>query len=221
MGQLTLIIGNKNYSSWSLRPWIFMKHFNISFIEKRIALFAETTDSELEPYFSDFKVPVLQDDDFNVWDSLAIMEYVSENYLEGRGWPSDIKARAMARSISAEMHSSFMALRNALPMNCRKHFPGFKITAEVQQDIKRISDLWSVCRDRFGSNSSQNNPWLFGEYSIADAMFAPVVLRLAGYDVKTNQLASEYISATLALPELQDWIEAGKAETEIIEMDEV
>jgi len=122
MSKLTLVFGNKNYSSWSLRPWIFLKQFNVPFEQKRVSLFTQTSDAELAPYFTDGKVPILLDNDFVVWDSISIMEYVSEKYLNDKGWPDDVKARAMARSISAEMHSSFTAMRTALPMNCRKKF---------------------------------------------------------------------------------------------------
>ena len=122
MSDLTLVIGNKNYSSWSLRPWFFMQYHQISFQEKRIPLFTETTNAQLERCESDYKVPVLIDNRFAVWDSLAILEYLSEKYLAGKGWPDSEKARAMARSVSAEMHSSFFAIRNQMPMNCRKQF---------------------------------------------------------------------------------------------------
>ena len=122
MSDLTLIIGNKNYSSWSLRSWVFLKQNNISFNEKRVALLTDTTNDELLQYNSDFKVPVLMDDGLVIWDSLSILEYLSEKYLAGNGWPHDIKARAVARSISCEMHPSFFNVRNELPMNCRKMF---------------------------------------------------------------------------------------------------
>lgn len=216
MSNLTLVIGNKNYSSWSLRPWIFMRQRNIEFIEKRIPLFTETMEADLAPYFSNSKVPVLLDDEFVIWDTLAIMEYVSEQYLQGKGWPADIKARAVARSISAEMHSSFTELRNALPMNCRKQFSGFNISKGVQADIDRISSIWCKSRTEYGSGGD----WLFGDYSIADAMFAPVVLRLKGYDVTLGDVEESYMQSVLNLPAMQEWIEAGKQEKEVIEMDE-
>ena len=217
MSKLTLIIGNKNYSSWSLRPWIFMRQAKIEFAEKRIALFTETTDEELSPYFSDSKVPILLDDDYVVWDTLAILEYVSENYMEGKGWPSDSKARAMARSVSAEMHSSFNSLRNALPMNCRKKFTNYKLSAETQRDIERVKDIWRKCRTVYGSQGD----WLFGEYSIADAMYAPVVLRLVGYDVPLSGVEKSYVQTVLSDPGIVEWIAAGKEETEVIAEDEV
>jgi len=217
MSKLTLIIGNKNYSSWSLRPWIFMKQFNMEFEEIRIPLFTDSTGQQLASYFSNYKVPVLRDDDFVVWDTLSIMEYVSENYLEFRGWPEDVKARAVARSISAEMHSSFFAIRGALPMNCRKQFENFNISAEVNTDIQRIKDIWYKCRTEYGANGD----WLFGEYSIADAMFAPIVHRFNGYGVALNELENAYVQTTLNSPPMIDWVEAGKQEKEVIDEDEV
>lgn len=217
MAQLTLVIGNKNYSSWSLRPWIFMRYFDIPFDEERIALFVETTAQLLEPYFSNHKVPVLQDGSLNVWDSLAIMEHLSERYLDNRGWPTDNSARAVARAVSAEMHSSFASLRNALPMNCRKTFPGFVLSPDVRRDIERITQLWRFCRCRYG----QDGEWLFGEFSIADAMFAPVVLRFVGYDVVLEEVETDYVQSVVRLPAMKEWIDAGRAEKEVIEMDEI
>jgi len=195
MAKLTLIFGNKNYSSWSLRPWVLMKHYNISFEEKRVALFTETTNDELAQYYSDFKVPVLKDDDLIVWDSLSILEYVSEKYLQGKGWPHDDKVRATARSVSAEMHSSFMNVRNEMPMNCRKKF----------KDIK------------FGSDGE----WLFGKYSIADAMYAPIALRFHGYNIPLEGVEADYVQSVLNQPCIIEWIEAGKNEKEIIDQDEI
>jgi glutathione S-transferase len=217
MTKLTLIIGNKNYSSWSLRPWIFMKHFNIEFAEKRIPLFTETTDQELAPYFSDYKVPVLLDDDFVVWDSLSILEYLSENYLDSKGWPEDVKARALARSVSAEMHSSFSNVRNELPMNCRKIFHDIRLSPEATREVGRIKDLWRKCRKEYGTNGE----WLFGQYSIADAMYAPIALRFAGYSIPLSGIEEAYVKTVLAHPSIIEWIQDGKAEREIIEMDEI
>jgi glutathione S-transferase len=217
MSDLTLIIGNKNYSSWSLRPWIFMKQHQMEFSEKRIALYTDTADQETAEYFSDFKVPVLLDGDLVVWDSLAIVEYLSENYLDGAGWPRDSGARAIARSVSAEMHSSFFSLRNELPMNCRKTFSGFSISADTQRDIKRIKDIWHKCKTEYGTGGQ----WLFGDYSIADAMFAPVVSRFVTYGVELDELEKAYMQTTLANAHMIQWMEAGKQEKEVIEASEV
>jgi len=217
MSNLTLIIGNKNYSSWSLRPWIFLKQNKIDFIEKRIALFTEFSDDELSEYNSDFKVPVLQDGKLLVWDSLSILEYVSEKYLESNGWPQEINARALARSISCEMHSSFVNLRNELPMNCRKKFQDIKLSSEAEREIERIMALWRQCRSQFG----EDGEWLFGKYSIADAMFAPIVLRFVGYSIPLDEIGQVYVQSVLKQPGIVEWIESGRAESEVIEDDEI
>lgn len=217
MTDLTLIIGNKNYSSWSLRPWIFMRHFGLEFHEKRVSLFVETTVSELSPYFSDYKVPVLQDGDLTVWDSLAILEYLSERHLDGRGWPGEVTARAVARSVSAEMHSSFPNLRGELPMNCRKQFSGIALSAKAQREVDRVMQVWRKCRTEYGVDGD----WLFGEFSAADAMYAPVALRFAGYDIALDDVGSAYVQTVLKHPAIKEWIDAGKQETEVIAMDEI
>jgi glutathione S-transferase len=217
MPSYTLIIGNKNYSSWSLRPWLWMKHVGIAFEERRVALFVEDTDERLAPYFSNLKVPVLLDDDLIVWDSLSILEYLADRHPEKNGWPGDRRARATARSMGAEMHSSFIALRSELPMNCRKRLDSFPISPEVGKDVERILALWGYCRDRFG----HDGPWLFGEFRIADAMFAPVALRFYGYKVPLDDVGDAYVQAVCAHPFVADWIESGKAEQAVIEASEV
>jgi glutathione S-transferase len=194
-----------------------MQHFNIEFREKRIPLFTETTDQELEPYFSDCKVPILVDDDFVIWDSFSILEYLSENYLDSKGWPDDVKARALARSISAEMHSSFANVRNELPMNCRKTFHDIKLTPEAVREVGRIKDLWQKCRTEYGDQGE----WLFGQYSIADAMYAPIALRFAGYSIPLAGIEKSYVNTVLAHPNIIQWMEAGKVEKEVIAMDEI
>ena len=223
MSSLKLIIGNKNYSSWSLRPWFFLKNLNIDFEEELVWLFEDDTEKRLKPYFSDEKVPVLVDskialqngEPLQIWDTLAIIEHIAD--FSNQGWPQDNAARAIARSVSAEMHSGFTALRNALPMNCKKHFANYPISDDVQQDINRIVNVWEYSR----LQSSSTKPWLFGEFSGADAMFAPVVMRLTGYDVKLTGFAHEYTQMVLENEHMQEWVEAGKKETHIIEFDEV
>ena len=217
MAELTLIIGNKNYSSWSLRPWVFMRHHQIAFEEKRIALFTETTADELSEYGSDCKVPILKDGDLIVWDSLSILEYISGKYLNSRGWPRDSDSRAVARSVSAEMHSSFANVRNELPMNCRKKFKNIRLSPNAEREVDRIRALWRKCRTEFG----QEGEWLFGQYSIADAMFAPVALRFEGYDIPLEGMEEAYVKSVLKQPCIIEWIEAGKLEKEIIEADEI
>jgi len=217
MSHLKLIIGNKNYSSWSLRPWVFMKQTGIDFSEERIVLSVESTKDKLSKYNSDFKVPVLQDGDLLIWDSLSILEYVAEKYLDSSGWPREVKARAVARSMSCEMHSSFANLRNELPMNCRKKFQQFNLSAETEREIERIKMLWRACREQFGGDGE----WLFGKYSIADAMYAPIVLRFSGYGIPLEGIANAYVRSVLKQPCIVEWIEAGKAEKEIIAEDEI
>ncbi len=217
MTGLTLIIGNKNYSSWSLRPWLLMKHFRLDFAEQRIALFTETTDRELAPWFSDGKVPVLLDGDNVIWDSLSILEYLSENYLNSGGWPQAAVARAFARSVSAEMHSSFSNLRNELPMNCRKRLRDIALSAGAVREVERVRSIWRRCRADYGSTGN----WLFGNFSIADAMYAPVALRFFGYTIPLGETEAAYVQTVLAHPDIATWMQAGAAETEIIEMDEI
>jgi len=217
MSNLSLIIGNKNYSSWSLRPWIFLKQNKINFTEERVALFTETTDEELSQYNSDFKVPVLKDGNLLIWDSLSILEYLSEKYLESNGWPRELNARALARSVSCEMHSSFFNLRNELPMNCRKKFQNINLSSEAKREIERIKMLWRQCRTQFG----EEGEWLFGKYSIADAMFSPIALRLEGYSISLGEIEETYVQCVLKQPSIAEWIESGKVETEIIEEDEI
>ncbi len=217
MPELELIIGNKNYSSWSLRPWIFMRYFGMEFRERRVPLFTDTTDRELAPYFSDYKVPVLLDGDLIIWDSLSILEYLSEAYLDSGGWPSDPRARAFARSVSAEMHSSFVNVRNELPMNCRRTFHGVALSTEAEKEVERIRQIWQTCRATFGAGDD----WLFGSFSIADAMYAPVALRFAGYSIPLTGPEEVYVRTVLEHPAIGEWMAAGRQETEIIEMDEI
>ena len=217
MNKLTLIIGNKNYSSWSLRPWLLMKELNIDFNETRVALFTDTTTEKLSKYDSDHKVPVLLDGDLQVWDSLAILEYVSEKYLQSKGWPADSNARAVARSVSAEMHSGFSHIRNDMPMNCRAAYSDFKISSEIAAEINRIESIWESCRNKY----TRQGQWLFGQYSIADAMFAPIVLRFNSYGIKLKGQAQQYVTSVLNQPHLKQWISDGIKEKEIIAAGEI
>ena len=217
MKGLKLVIGNCNYSSWSLRPWLFLRHHGISFEEQRISLSTPSAHQQLASFFSNQKVPVLFDGEQEIWDSLAILEYLSESFPQLNGWPVERNARATARSVSAEMHSSFMDLRAGLPMNCRRIFPGYGISGAIRRDIDRITELWGYCRDQFGDSG----PWLFGDFSIADCMYAPVVVRFIGYDVALNPEAEEYASTVYQSVALQEWIERGRQEPEVIEDEEV
>jgi glutathione S-transferase len=217
VSQLTLIIGNKNYSSWSLRPWLLMKQFNLQFDEIRIPLNQPDSSAKIYQYSPSGKVPVLIDNTQHIWDSLAICEYLVETFPDLNFYPQDKVARIFARSISAEMHSSFQHLRQNMPMNCRKKLSGKGMTPNVQQDIDRITSIWRECRQNFGAGGDM----LFGEFTIADAMYAPVVMRFITYCVKLDTVSQNYAEAILALPAIKEWIEAARNEQEIIAADEI
>ena len=212
-----LIIGNKNYSSWSLRPWLLLSYFDIPFEETRIPLYSATSKKELLRYSPAGKVPVFQHNGITVWDSLAICEFIAEVYSEYNCWPKQLGHRAKARSISHEMHSGFTALRNQLPMNCRLHGKLNGIGSELRSDIDRIQAIWRACR----KEHAQSGPFLFGEFSIADAMFAPVVLRFDSYGIDVGDIENNYMDTVLKIPAMKSWIKAGMREVEHIEMFEV
>ncbi len=212
MNPPTLVIGNKNYSSWSLRPWIFMKRSGVPFSEVRVPLYQPGSTEELRRHSPSGLVPVLLDGKVTVWDSLAICEYVSERFLDGRGWPEDIAARAAARSVSAEMHAGFQSVRAKLPMNLRALFPGKHISDEVDAGIQRIAAIWEQCRREHGAAG----PWLFGAFSIADAMYAPIAWRFLSYGVALEGTAAEYMQTLLAMPEMQAWHADALKESEVL-----
>jgi len=209
-----LIIGNKNYSSWSLRPWLLMKEAGIDFDEHRIVLDTPDTRSEIAKYTPAGRVPVLELGDVTVWDSLAICETVAERWPEKRLWPEDPAARARARSISAEMHSGFSVLRECMPMNCRAMGRRVPIPDDLGNDIDRVIAIWSDCYQQHGDG------WLFGHFTVADAMFAPVVLRLRTYGINLPESAGYYPERLLQSEAMQEWLAAAECETEVIEADE-
>lgn len=213
----TLIIGNKCYSSWSLRAWFFLRRSGLDFQEHRIPLETDQWRREIHDHSPSGKVPVLIHGENRIWDSMAICEYVSETFLDGSGWPPNSAARALARSVSAEMHSGFPHLRGRLPMNCRRRFPEFKIPDAAAMDIARVLEIWRLCRTRYAADG----PWLFGGFSIADAMFAPVALRFHGYDVNLSGSEAHYVRTILDDGVIGDWIESACRETEIIAAEEV
>lgn len=213
---MQLVIGNKNYSSWSLRAWLFLKVNGIDFEEIRISLSTPDTAKEIARYNKAGKVPVLHDNGLVIWDSLAICEYVSERYLDGAGWPSDPAARAVARSCSAEMHSGFFALREMLPMNCRAEGRRIESTPALSKEIARIDSLWTELRGK-----QQDSPWLFDQFSIADCMFAPVVFRFATYGIQLSPIARQYVEHLLNNDMMQHWLNQATKEHEIIESCEV
>jgi glutathione S-transferase len=200
---MLLVIGNKNYSSWSLRPWLAMKVLGIAFDEKRIPLYRDGAKAEILRYSPAGKVPILQDGTTVVWDSLAILEYLAERYPL---WPKDAAERAKARSIAAEMHSGFAKLREHMSMNIRKRYPGKGRTPEVMKEVERIQEIWGATR----------GPFLFGSFGAADAMYAPVALRFRTYEVELAPAAQRYADALLALPAMREWIDAAEREAEAI-----
>ena len=211
-----LIIGNKNYSSWSLRAWLLLREAGIDFEEHRIALNEETTAAEMAEHCPSATVPVLRLGDLAVWDSLAIAETVAERWPDAGLWPEDADARAYARSISAEMHSGFAMLRDCMPMNCRAMGRKVPLPDDLTREIDRIFAIWSVCHQRYKSD----NGWLFGDFSVADAMFAPVVLRFRTYGINLPDSAGFYPKRLLQSTAMQDWLAAAEIETEVIEVEE-
>ena len=216
MARPTLLIGNKNYSSWSLRAWLALEQTGIAFDEVRIALFKPGYQERIAQYSAAGKVPVLIDGDIHVWESLAILEYLAEKYPDKQLWPADARERAYARSISNEMHAGFTNLRSRMPMNIRGSHPGKGRTPEVLADIARIAAIWSDCRQRHAAHG----PFLFGQFCNADAMYAPVAMRFITYAVELPAPARDYVDALGATPAIKKWRAAALAETEIIEEDE-
>lgn len=216
MTKTTLYLGNKNYSSWSLRGWLAAKMSGIAFDEVVIPLGEPETSETIRKFSPSGRVPVLHHEGFVVWDSLAIGEYV-DGIAGGKLWPGDTHARAVARSVSAEMHGGFMALREALPMNVRRSYPEHEIGSEVQAEINRIAAIWRDCRTRFGEGGA----FLFGELSLADAMFAPVVTRFKTYGVALEGAAADYAEAVLDWPEMKSWAQDARNEPMVQERFEI
>lgn len=209
---LRLVIGNKNYSSWSLRPWLALRHAGIPFEEETIALDQPDTAERLLRVSPSRRVPVLKDGDLVVWDSLAICEYAAERFPEKRLWPEDPRVRAVARSACAEMHSGFQALRERLPVNVRASRFDVARTPGVEADVARLVQLWTDCRERFGAAG----PFLFGPFSVADAFFAPVVTRFRTYGVPLEGEAAGWADRVWSLPAMQEWVAGARAERETV-----
>jgi len=214
--QLKLIIGNKNYSSWSLRSWFLLTEAGIEFEEYRIPLDLENSAAEIARFSPSGRVPVLMLGEEPVWDTLAIAETVAEQWPEKQLWPSDSAAKAHARCISAEMHAGFPTLREAMPMNCRAMGRKVSLPDALVADIDRVLDIWSDCHRRY---QSQGN-WLFGRFSVADAMFAPVVLRFRSYGINLPDAASAYPRRMLESESIQRWLAAAESEIEVITREE-
>jgi len=207
--RMLLVIGNKNYSSWSMRPWVLMKAFGIPFEEIRILLGQPDTTSRIAEYSTAGKVPVLVANDITVWDSLAICEFLADQFSILNLWPEDVAARAHARSICAEMHAGFSSLRFDMPMNIRASLPGKGRTLGAQADIGRICEIWEDCFSRYGANE-----YLFGAFSIADAYFAPVVMRFRTYGVSLAPALQAYADRIAIHPAVLQWMREANAETE-------
>jgi glutathione S-transferase len=211
---LTLVIGNKNYSSWSMRPWLALKACNIAFDEVSIPLYTGTADKQrILEFTRSGKVPALVDGDLTIWDSLAIIEYIAERFPDRRLWPQNAAMRAHARSVSAEMHSGFPALRNECGMNLHRAVGAKTLSADARADIARIQESWAECRERY----DKLGPYLFGAFSGADAMYAPVVHRFRTYAIDVTPTVRDYMDTMMALPAFREWTRAGLAETLVIE----
>ncbi len=211
-GDYTLVIGNKNYSSWSLRGWLAMKQSGAPFQELRIPLRRAETRSLIQAHSPTGLVPALKGPEITLGDSLAIGEYLAERFPEAGLWPGDPLARAQARAAAAEMHSGFAALRRSMPMDIRGRHPGRGWGPEVAEDVGRILALWRACRQRFGSGGD----FLFGAFSLADAFYAPVVSRFITYQVACDDVGDAYCNAVMNWPAMQEWCAAAEAETEVI-----
>ncbi len=210
----TLVIGNKNYSSWSLRGWLVLRQFKISFEEIRLPLYSDAFKEKIMDYSPTGLVPTLVSGDLSIWDSLAICEYIAEQHPELHCWPEDVQARAIARSISSEMHSGFFQIRNVLPMNIRRNRAIETISGDLAKEIERVCEIWKTCRQFYAAGGD----FLFGRFSIADVMYAPVVLRFKSYLIDVGNVEAEYMQSMLSLASLQEWIDAALAEEEVIDI---
>lgn len=211
-----LVIGNKNYSSWSLRAWLLLRETGIEFEEHRIPLDLPNTKHDIAEFSDAGCVPILLLDDVTIWDSLAIAETVAERWPEKQLWPADPTERAHARAISAEMHSGFATLRECMPMNCRAMGRKVSIPDALGSDIDRVIAIWADCHRHYGERGG----WLFGDFSIADAMFAPVVMRFRTYGINLPESAGYYPHRLLESDAMQEWLAAAESETEVIEQEE-
>lgn len=211
MTELTLVIGNKNYSSWSLRAWLAMKHNGLQFNEILLPMDTPEFYAKIQQYSPSNKVPVLLNGSQKVWESLAILEYLAGEFPDLNWYPEDKTAKIIARCISAEIHGGFNKLRENMPMNCRARYPGKGMALGVQKDIDRIIKIWQECRQKFGDRGDM----LFGKFTIADAMYAPVVMRFVTYGVEVDKVCRDYMEALTALPAMQEWVKAGEEEEEV------
>jgi glutathione S-transferase len=214
---LQLIIGNKNYSSWSFRPWLAMKVAGIAFDETVIPLHTAEFETRLKELGGSGRVPVLIDGDVRIWESLAILEYLAEKFPAASLWPEHAAVRADARAIASEMHAGFSALRRDLPMNVARPVKFRALDDHAAKDVARIDSIWNECRNKYGAGGA----FLFGSFGAADAMFAPVVWRLHTYAVEVSSTALSYMHAMMSLPAWQEWRDAARRESWVLPADEV
>lgn len=216
MAKPLLVIGTRNYSSWSLRPWLLLRHLGIAFEERVLHFGSPELAVEVARLSPSRRVPVLLDGERCVWESLAICEYASE-LAGGRGWPADADARAHARALAAEMHAGFTALRSGCPMNARARDRRVAVSPALERDVQRINAIWSGCRRQHAAGG----PWLFGTYSAADAMFGPVALRFLSYGLSLDPAARDYFEQVLADPHMREWIALAEVEGVTVDSEEV
>lgn len=218
MSSLTLLIGNKRYSSWSLRPWIAMKVLGVEFSEVLLPLYQPGSSEQVLRYSPTGKVPALIDGPTVVWESLAILDYLADRFRGLPMWPNELPARGMARAVAAEMHAGFVPLRRHCPMNMmRDRTKPRDIPPDVQANVARIDALWTQAREQFG----KGGPFLFGAFSAADAMYAPVVSRFASYSISVGRASKDYMDVMMALPAWKEWEASARTETWIMEGNEV
>jgi glutathione S-transferase len=206
-----LVIGNKNYSSWSMRAWLALKHLGVDFDEVQISLYADGHKEKILGYSPSGKVPVYIDGDITIWDSISILEYLAERHPSL--WPADPRARALARSVSAEMHSGFTAIRGSIFFNARARGRWVELKADAVEEVERVLEIWETCRSAYG----KGGPWLFGEFTAADAMYAPVALRFNTYGIEPGGRPKAYVETVLSDVYVREWISAAEAEVEVIE----
>lgn len=217
MNKVTFVTGNKAYSSWSMRPWLALKHTGVVFEEIVVPLYVPGYKERLLQHSPAGKVPILKWNGQTVWDSLAICEFLAERFPKAELWPEDSAARAEARSVSAEMHSGFPVIRHDMPFNCRATGRRVAMSPELQAEITRVQVMWDSCLKRY----AKTGPWLFGRFSIADCMYIPVALRFMTYGTSLAGAAGEYVRAVAQYSPVQEWIAAAKQENEVLESSEV
>ena len=218
MADITIVLGNKNYSSWSLRPWLALKQTGVAFDEVVIPLYRDGSKEKILRWSPAGKVPVLKHGETTVWESLAVCEYLADAFPAARLWPEDRSARAVARSLAAEMHGGFASLRQNLPMDLSRRHPGAERIEKAKADIDRVTTIWRDCRKRFGERGANGKgPFLFGGFTNADAMYAPMITRFLTYGVPLDPACAAYADAVMDLPAMRDWAAAAAAEPWVIE----